>query len=90
MKRRKWTAKQKTQVVLEGLRGVPLGELCAKHEISQTIFYRWKDQFLSNAERAFEANEATKREERLKREIHKLKSVIGDLTVELKKNEYDE
>ncbi len=34
MKRRRWTSEQKALVVLEGLRGRPVGELCTEHGIS--------------------------------------------------------
>jgi transposase-like protein len=33
--------------VLEGLKGRPIGELCAEHEISQAQYYQWRDQFLA-------------------------------------------
>jgi transposase-like protein len=37
MQRRKWSSKDKLTIVLEGLKGaVPLGELCAKFQISQS------------------------------------------------------
>jgi hypothetical protein len=35
MKRRGWKLEQKALIVLEGLKGRPIGELCAEHEISQ-------------------------------------------------------
>jgi transposase-like protein len=35
MKRRKWTPEQKALIVLEGLRGRPVGELCNEHGIPQ-------------------------------------------------------
>jgi hypothetical protein len=34
MKRRKWKPEQKALIVLEGLKGRPIGELCAEHEIT--------------------------------------------------------
>jgi transposase-like protein len=49
MKRRRWKPEQKALVVLEGLKGRPIGELCAEHEISQGQYYQWRDQFLANA-----------------------------------------
>ena len=54
MKRRKWTSRQKALIVLEGMKGRPIGELCADHEISQAQYYQWRDQFLKDAHRAFE------------------------------------
>ena len=54
MKRRQWKPEQKALIVLEGLKGRPIGELCAEHEISQAQYYQWRDLFLANAARAFE------------------------------------
>ena len=39
MKRRKWKPEQKALIVLEGLKGRPIGDLCAEHEISQAQYY---------------------------------------------------
>lgn len=90
MERRRWTNKEKTQIVLEGLKGAPLGELCSRHGICQSQYYKWQNQFYRNCERAFSTDKAGKREERLKAENRRLKSVIGELTMELKKNDFDE
>jgi len=40
MKRRKWTSEQTVLVVLVGLRGRPMGELCAEHGIAQAQYYQ--------------------------------------------------
>ena len=45
MKRRMWKPEQKALIVLEGLKGRPIGELCAEHEISQAQYYQWRDLF---------------------------------------------
>ena len=42
-------------------------------------------QFLENIPEAFETNVQSKKEERLEREIQKLKTMVGELTMELKK-----
>ena len=40
--RRKFTAEQKIQVVLEGLRGeLSVAELCRREGIAPTMYYRW-------------------------------------------------
>jgi transposase-like protein len=44
---RKLTAKQKLEIVLVGLRGErSVRDLCREHEISETLYYRWRDQLL--------------------------------------------
>jgi hypothetical protein len=35
MHRRKWDAKTTAMIVVEGLKGKPVAELCAEHQISQ-------------------------------------------------------
>ena len=89
MKRRKWTGKEKLSIVIEGLKGrVPLGELCAKYGISQTLFYRLRDQLFEQGEKIFENGGPSKTEERLRMENEKLKAMVGELTMELKKSEF--
>ena len=88
MKRRQWSSKEKLQIVLEGLSGkIEINKLCAKYQIAQTQYYRWRDQLLQFGNQAFETKNITKREQRLVNENRKLKHIIGDLTVELKKTE---
>jgi len=85
MKRRKWDAKTKAMIVLEGLKGRQVSEICIEHQISQAQYYQWRDQFLSNMPQAFSSDD--RREKALTRENTRLKKIIGDLTVELKKTE---
>ena len=45
--RRKFTAEQKIQIVLEGLRGeIPISELCRREGIAPSIYYKWSKAFL--------------------------------------------
>ena len=87
MQRRKWDAKTKTLIVIEGLKGKPVAELCAEHQISQAQYYQWRDQFLTHAPKAFEVHEQSQREARLAREHARLKTLVGELTLELKKSD---
>jgi len=90
MKHRKWTSKQKSQIVIEGISGrIEISKLCTKYEISQAQYYKWRDLFLQTCHQAFETKNINKKEQRLNDENHKLKSIIGELTVELKKNEFE-
>lgn len=87
MRRRKWTNKEKSRIVLSGLKGQSVSILCSEYGICQSQYYQWRDQFLSNAEKTFDSSNQSKREERLQRENQRLKGAIGDLTLELKKSE---
>ena len=86
MKRRRGKPEQKALIVLAGLKGRPLGELCAEQEISQGQDYQWRDQLLANAAKAFEPAGAPQRQGRLERENARLKVLVGELALELKKS----
>jgi len=87
MQRRKWDAKTKALIVLEGLKGKPVAELCTEHQISQSQYYQWRDQFLAHAAQAFEAHQRTRKEAHLEQENARLKQLVGELTFELKKSD---
>ena len=88
MKRKKWSKELKFKIVLEGLQsGASISELCNKHEIHQSQYYNWRDQLLSQGAQVFESNDASKREENLKKKMGKMEQMIGKLTLELKKND---
>jgi len=87
MKRRSWTPEQKAKVVLEGLRGRPVGEICTDYAITQNMYYRWRDQFLSSAHEVFLSDKNTRQTAKLERENNRLKKLVGELTFELKKTD---
>ena len=87
MKPKRRDAKEKVKIILEYLNTHRVAEICNKYSIHQNQLYRWRDEFLSNAHKAFEVNGITKKEQKLIREIQELKSIIGDLTLELKKTD---
>lgn len=90
MKNRKWQSQEKLRIVLEGLSGqIEISKLCAKYQMAQTQYYQWRDQLLKHGHQAFETKNITKKEQHLESEVQKLKRIIGDLTVELKKSEYE-
>ena len=90
MERRKWDAKSKALIVLQGLKGTPVAQVCTEHQISQAQYYQWRDAFLPNAPKAFEVSKHTQREERLAKENARLKRLVADQALELKKLEEEE
>ena len=90
MQKRKWTSQQKLQIALEGLSGsIEISKLCAKYQIAQTQYYQWRDHLLKFGHQAFETKNITKKEQHLEQQVTKLKRIIGDMTIELKKSEYE-
>src|SRR5215813_2741397 len=60
MRKRKWDVKTTAVIVLEGLKGKPVADICHEHQISQSPYYQWQDQFLANAANAFERHQHTR------------------------------
>ena len=90
MKKRIWPSQEKLRIVLEGLSGqIEITKLCAKYQIANTQYYLWRDQLLKHGHQAFETKNISKKEQHLEQEVLKLKRIIGDLTVELKKSDYE-
>ena len=89
-KRRRWKAEEKSRIILEGLKGRPVADICIEHQISQSMYYSWRDQFLSNMGHVFELKKMSTREQHLKQQNTKLKNMVGELTYELKKSDEDD
>ena len=85
--KRKFTSKQKSIIVIEGIKGRPVVDICADHAISQSLYYKWRDQFFANSDSVFEFDKKTNREQRLLRENNKLKQSLAETILELKKIE---
>ena len=81
MKRRKFTSKFKTKVVLEALKErQSLSELAQKYELSPAQLSNWKKEFLANSEVIFEKKRPPVNESELERD--RLLKAIGELKVE--------
>jgi transposase-like protein len=88
MKKRQWSSEQKLQIVMQGIKGRAVSDICNEYQISQGQYYKWRDQFLANAGKVFEMPKQSQKEQRLERENEKLKTVIGELTLEFKKSDW--
>ncbi len=89
MKRRKFTAKFKTKVVLEAIKERQSArELADRFKLSPQQISTWKREFLDNAEQVFTQGSSNKQSEEERKKDNLLK-VIGQQKVEidfLKKN----
>jgi transposase len=81
---RKFTAQQKTELVLASLRGQrSIAEICREHEISETLLRRWREQFLAaGAQRLSAKAERTELDE-LRRQVGRLERALGRKTMEV-------
>jgi len=83
MKRRKFDPDKKVTIVLEGLKGeTTIAELCRKYQISEPLYYKWRDKFLEGGRKAFFSPESDIEKE-LERRIEELEKIIGRQTVQI-------
>ena len=85
--RRKFTAEEKIRVVLEGLRGeTPISEICRRHSIPSSIYYKWSKAFLDAGKNGLTRDtqrDATSDEvRRLKDENASLKTAVAETILE--------
>jgi transposase len=83
-KYRNWTAQQKLEIVLAGMRGDRgVREICREHAISETLFYGWRDQLLEAGRERFAGKEERQGERELRRKVAELERALGRKTYEL-------
>jgi transposase len=83
-KYRTWTAKQKIAIVLAGLRGDrSVKEVCREHQISDTLYYSWRDKLLEGGLEALAGKEERQGERELRRRVAELERALGRKTYEL-------
>ena len=83
MKRRKFSSKFKTKVVLEALsERYTLAQLAERHGLHPNQISAWKSQFIANAETVFEKGKKSPKDE-AEQEKDRLLKVIGQQKVEL-------
>jgi len=83
-KYRSWTAQQKIEIVLAGLRGDrSVKEVCREHAISETLYYGWREKLLEGGRSALAGKEERDGERELRRRVRELERALGRKTYEL-------
>jgi transposase-like protein len=83
-KYRSWTAQQKLEIVVAGLRGDrSVKELCREHAISEALYYNWREKLLEGGREALAGKEERQRERELRRKVAELERALGRKTYEL-------
>ena len=81
-KRKIYTPEFKLEVVLEGLRSEkPIAQLCREKQITDSLYYKWRDQFLAKAPEIFAEPKQTV-DEAAQAQIIDLERMVGKLALE--------
>lgn len=69
-------------IVLKALMGQKsVGEICREYQISQSLFYRWRDRFLEGGQKALSNGAVKDESEVLRSQIENLENIIGRQTI---------
>jgi transposase len=83
-KYRSWTAQQKLEIVLAGLRGDrSVRDVCREYRISETLYYGWRDHLLEAGRERLAGKEERQGEKELRRKVAELERALGRKTYEL-------
>jgi transposase len=83
-KRRKIDSETKTAAVLEGLKGESsVADMCRKYQISESLYYRWRDKFWEAGSRALASRNGSGPEAAGKAKIAELERIIGKQAVQI-------
>jgi transposase-like protein len=83
-KYRTWTVAQKLEIVLAGLRGDrSVAEVCREHQISETLFYTWRDKLLEGGSERLSGKEERTELVELRKRVRDLERTLGRKTYEL-------
>jgi transposase-like protein len=68
--------------VLEGYKGGrSVAEICREHQISQTLYYRWRDKFLESGKKGLINSSSD--DKHYKAEIERLQKIIGKQAIQI-------
>jgi transposase len=83
-KYRKFTAKQKVEIVLAGLRGDrSVRDVCREHGIAETLYYHWREKLLEGGHKQLAGVNERQGEKELHKRIRELERTLGKKTYEL-------
>jgi transposase len=83
-KYRKFTAQQKTELVLASLRGEKtVAEICRENDISETLLRTWREYFLAAGAQRLEGKAERTEVDELKRQVSRLERALGRKTMEV-------
>jgi transposase-like protein len=80
--RKKWKPEEKLAIVMDGLKGRPVKDICREYGLSETQYYKWRDEALTLLKEGFQdKRRKTYRDNSLEAERNRLLKIIGEQQV---------
>jgi transposase-like protein len=84
----RWNGEKRYEIVKEALsQKEPMGQIARRHQVSETLIYRWREKFFEGgkAALAFEGRSGSGGEKAaLERQVDELQKLIGEQAVEIR------
>jgi len=76
---KKWTADEKLAIVIDGLKGRLVREICAEYGLSETQYYKWRDEALVFLKEGFKDKRLKENRDKTgEAERNRLLKIIGE------------
>ena len=87
--RKKWKSEEKLAVIMDGLRGRSVKEICLEYGISETQYYKWRDAGITMMKKGLEDKRHTQNHS-AEADRNRLLKIIGEqqLIIDLQKKTF--
>ena len=85
---KKWSSEEKLAIVLDGLKGRSVREICTEYGVSETQYYKWRDEALNLLKDGFKDKRSREsRDKSGEADRNRLLKIIGEqqLIIDLQK-----
>ena len=80
---KKWSEEEKYRIVMEGISPrANVAEVCRRHGISSTLFYKWRERAMAGMRAGLRSRECTI-EQRLRQQNARLRRLVADQAIAL-------
>jgi transposase-like protein len=80
--RKIWKPEEKLAIVMDGFRGRPVKDICREYGLSETQYYKWRDEALTLLKDGFQdKRRKAYRDNSLEAERNRLLKIIGEQQV---------
>jgi len=80
--RKIWKPEEKLAIVMDGLKGRPVKDICREYGVSEAQYYKWRDEALAMLKDGFQdKRRKTYRDNSLEAERNRLLKIIGEQQV---------
>jgi len=77
--KKKWSAEEKLAVILDGLKGRPVKEICREYGISDNQYYKWREEALNGMKESLQDKRRRQyRDQSWEVERNRLLKMIGE------------